>query len=178
MIDLEPLEDRDFELIEEWNRGKPRDFIVQWAGQKYEYPLTAAFLREHHRGHNLQGADTFIYRIVLGGAMIGTVQLFKFDPEQKSAVVGRFLIGDERNRSKGYGKQALREIVKLGFEEFGLNTVILSVFDFNRGAIRCYEKAGFQTFEHDPEAYISESGPWGLNRMRITSYDWKAMEGC
>lgn len=25
---------------------------------------------------------------------------------------------------------------------------------------------------------ISETGPWGLMRMKITNYDWKAAEGC
>ena len=105
--------------------------------------------------------------------MIGTVQLLKIDREAGSAVAGRFLIGREEDRGKGYGLQALREIVRIGFEEFGLKAVFLSVFDFNKGAIRCYEKAGFETVEFKPGAYASSSGPWGLYRMRITPDKWK-----
>lgn len=178
MVSLEPLDDNDFEAVEQWNRGQPRDFITQWAGPQYEYPLTAAYLSAHHAGHNEPGADTFIYRIMLGDEMIGTVQLLRINRDERTAIVGRFLIGEEKHRGKGYGRQALREIVKLGFEEFGLNAVMLSVFDFNKGAIRCYESVGFRAFEFEPEAYQSETGPWELIRMKITSYDWKAAEGC
>jgi RimJ/RimL family protein N-acetyltransferase len=180
MIRIEPLEDKDFETVARWNQDKPQDFIVQWAGPKfYEYPLTAAFLQSHHAGHSRPGADTYIYRVMLGGEMIGTVQFLRFNPEEKSAVVGRFLIGDESARGKGYGRQALSEMVKLGFEEFGLNTIKLSVFDFNTGAKRCYESVGFETFEYEPNVYVGSDGkPWGLYRMKITSYQWKAAEGC
>lgn len=178
MIHLEPLEDQDFEAIARWNEGKPKDFIVQWAGPQYEHPLTAGFLKSCHAGHNGPGASEHIYRVMLGDEMIGTVMLLKFDPADNSAFVGRFLIGSPAHRGRGYGEQALREIVKLGFEDFKLAAVKLGVFDFNLGAIRCYEKVGFETYEFLPDAWQSESGPWGLYRMKITSYQWKAAEGC
>lgn len=179
MIELEPLQDSDFDAVEQWNRGKSRDFLVQWSGPLYEYPLTAAYLREHHAGHSTPGADTFIYRIMLDGAMIGMVQLLRIDRATRSAVVGRFLIGEESARNRGYGEQALREAVRIGFEEFGLNTLFLTVFDFNKNAIRCYEKVGFEAVDFEPEFYAADSGPpWGKVRMKITSYQWKAAEGC
>lgn len=174
MIRLEPLEDGDFETIARWNADKPRDFLAQWAGPQYEYPLTAAYLVREHAGHNAPGADTFIYRVMLGQDMIGAVQLLRIDRQAGAAVVGRFLIGGEGDRSRGYGRQALREIVTLAFDAFGLKTVSLAVFDFNRGAIRCYESVGFETYEFAPDAYQSATGPWGLYRMKLTPERLKA----
>lgn len=178
MVYLEPLEDRDFETIARWNAGKPRDFLVQWAGSQYEWPLTADYLIQLHAGHNTSGAAEHIYRVSLDGVMIGTVMLMKFDPADNSAFVGRFLIGSEEHRGKGYGRQALMEVAKTGFEQFGLAAVKLGVFHFNLGAIKCYESVGFETYETQQDAWQGEDGPWALHRMKLTSYQWKAAEGC
>ena len=178
MIHLEPLEDRDFAAVERWNEGKPRDFLVQWAGSQYEWPLTAEYLARLHAGHNGPDAEEHIYRVMLDGEMIGTIMLFKFDRADNSAVVGRFLIGDERLRGRGHGRQTLMEAVKIGFEQFGLSAVKLGVFGFNRGAIKCYESVGFETYETQPDAWQGQDGPWALHRMKLTSYQWKAAEGC
>lgn len=110
--------------------------------------------------------------------MIGTIMLLKFDPADNSAFVGRFLIGDEKNRGRGYGRQALTEVARIGFEQFRLAAIKLGVFVFNTGAIRCYESLGFETYETQPDVWQGEDGPWALHRMKLTSYQWKAAEGC
>ncbi|MFA6730463.1 MAG: hypothetical protein WCR95_05665 [Eubacteriales bacterium] len=35
-----PLENIDAELIVQWNNKKTADFLNQWAGRGYEYPIT------------------------------------------------------------------------------------------------------------------------------------------
>ena len=45
--------------------------------------------------------------------------------------------------SMGYGTEAMKLLVKYGFEVLGVNVISLEVFDFNKRAIRSYEKAGF-----------------------------------
>ena len=39
---------------------------------------------------------------------------------------------------------ALNEFVNKVFNDFNINTLGLNVFDYNKSAIRCYEKAGFK----------------------------------
>ncbi len=53
------------------------------------------------------------------------------------------MIGDKNYWSKGYGTDAVRALVNLGFGQFNLERIYLHVFDFNARAIRCYEKVGF-----------------------------------
>lgn len=168
MMRLEPLEDGDFAVIAAWNEGKPRDFVVQWAGPGFPFPVTEERLKAEFSERNTPEAGLYYYKILLDGRMIGTIQFFKFDRAAGTAVVGRFLIGEEGDRGRGYGGQALRQAVRLGFDKFGLKAVILGVFDFNKNAIRCYEKVGFAAYEFSADAYQSANGPWGLYRMKIT----------
>lgn len=59
------------------------------------------------------------------------------------ASVGIF-IGEEENRGKGYGSEALHLLVSFAFDYLNLNNIMLCVFDFNERAIACYEKVGFR----------------------------------
>lgn len=53
-------------------------------------------------------------------------------------------IGHPDYRSKGYGTEAMNLFLNFLFNEVGLRIVKLNVFSFNKRAIRCYEKCGFQ----------------------------------
>ena len=54
------------------------------------------------------------------------------------------LIGDPACHGKGYGTDAVKTLCRFGFEEMNLHKIKALVFDFNRAAVRCYEKSGFQ----------------------------------
>lgn len=60
---LEALSEQDFTTIIEWINQKDEDFIVQWAGLTYSYPLTIEQLKAHYsKGINTIESDVFIYR--------------------------------------------------------------------------------------------------------------------
>ncbi|WP_286907631.1 hypothetical protein [Clostridium sp. UBA1652] len=40
MIRIELIEEEDFNKVIEWNLDKTSDFLLQWAGESYKYPLT------------------------------------------------------------------------------------------------------------------------------------------
>ena len=54
------------------------------------------------------------------------------------------MIGDPAYHGKGYGTDAIRTLCKFGFEELNLHKLKAVVFAFNEGALRCYEKCGFE----------------------------------
>jgi RimJ/RimL family protein N-acetyltransferase len=62
-------------------------------------------------------------------------------------------IGDEKNRSKGYGTEAIRLGIKYGFEVLNLNNIELKVYDFNERALNTYKKAGFKEYGRRRQAY-------------------------
>jgi RimJ/RimL family protein N-acetyltransferase len=51
--------------------------------------------------------------------------------------------GDESNRGKGYGYEAMQLLLQFVFHELNLYRVQLTVFEYNTRAIRLYEKLGF-----------------------------------
>lgn len=53
-------------------------------------------------------------------------------------------IGDENYLGKGYGKEAISELLNYGFNTLNLYRIQLNVISFNTPAIKLYEKVGFQ----------------------------------
>ncbi len=53
-------------------------------------------------------------------------------------------IGDENYLGKGYGKEAIAELLNYGFNTLNLYRIQLNVISFNTPAIKLYEKVGFQ----------------------------------
>ena len=61
---------------------------------------------------------------------------------ERKAELG-IMIGEKEFWGKGYGSDALREVLRISFEKMNLNRVYLRVFENNSRAIRAYEKCGF-----------------------------------
>jgi RimJ/RimL family protein N-acetyltransferase len=140
MIRIEPLEKKDTRRIVAWNKAKDADFLTQWAGRGYCYPLTVEQITE--RLDSNRGTDYKIFGIRMDASLIGTIELMKIDFIIKRAAIGHFLI-DPMQTGKGFGTKALQLFVKKVFTEMPIDTLELTVFDFNNAAIRCYQKAGF-----------------------------------
>lgn len=179
MITLELLSEADFPQIVDWVNQHPKDFIVQWAGTTYTYPLTVEQMKAHYsKGFNSIDSDVFIYKIMNDDRFIGSFQLCKFDWESREAIVGRFLIGEEINRGRGVGKKALNELVKIGFHHFGLATLKLNVYEFNIQAIKCYESIGFRKSLYREKMYQDIKGVWWNNfEMTLRKEDWLKVVG-
>lgn len=76
------------------------------------------------------------------GRYIGQIRLTISSAEDRRA---RLALGiyDRRFWSHGYGTEAMRLILRYGFEQMGLHRIDLRVLEYNQRAIRAYEKCGF-----------------------------------
>lgn len=72
---------------------------------------------------------------------VGTSSLFSINYRMGTA---RFGIGLGERRGEGLGTEATRLTARWAFEILGLHHVSLEAADWNVGAIRAYEKAGFK----------------------------------
>lgn len=148
MIEIVALTKEDAKNIVKWNRGTDADFLQQWSGRGYHYPITEQAIKERIE----QSVDSSykVFKIIKEHEVIGTIELMNTDYINQRATVGRFLLAPEY-RGKGYGTEILKQFVKDIFEQTQLQLLDLYVFKFNKGAIRCYEKVGFhmnQEIEH------------------------------
>ena len=74
---------------------------------------------------------------------IGNIGLEDLNWKDRCATLGIF-IGESDLWGQGYGTDAVRTLLRLAFHEMGLHRISLQVFDFNRRALRCYQKCGFR----------------------------------
>lgn len=78
-----------------------------------------------------------------GWILIGNIGLHQLDLKNRSADLG-IVIGEKEFWGKGYGREAIRILLRYAFLELGLNRVELETFAFNERAIRCYAALGFK----------------------------------
>ena len=90
--------------------------------------------------------------------LIGNCGFVDINHLHQKGEVGLF-IGEEENRSKGYGTEALSLLVEYGFNYLNLKNIMLKVFSFNKRAINSYEKIGFKVFGKRTEVYYL-NGKW------------------
>lgn len=74
------------------------------------------------------------------GAHIGHCEVYVLE---ESARPGRIFAGDPHQRGKGTGLHIVNELIKFIFQNIDREKIALNAFNWNTGAIRCYEKAGF-----------------------------------
>src|SRR6266571_2442749 len=65
------------------------------------------------------------------------------DRVHRKAEVG-IVIGQPSFWSRGYGTEAMRVVLRYGFDALGLNKISLDVLEYNTRALRTYERLGFQ----------------------------------
>lgn len=96
----------------------------------------------------------FNFAIVLKDSdkLIGSCGIDSVDGINQTATVGIFL-GEEFERNKGYGAEALKLLLDFGFNMLNLNNISLGVFSFNERAINCYKKIGFKEYGRRSECY-------------------------
>ncbi len=92
------------------------------------------------------------------GEHIGNIYLGDIDWLSRRAFLG-ILIGSSEHRGKGYGYQAMRQVLAHAFGDLNLNRVFLEVLPENAPAIRIYEKCGF-TVEGRLRQHVFKNGAY------------------
>ena len=97
-------------------------------------------------------SDMQRYAILLldGDELIGSISIHNIDHLNRNAFIGIF-IGEEEQRSKGYGTEAIRLLLEYGFKTLNLHNIMLTVHADNYAGIACYKKVGFREVGRLPE---------------------------
>jgi RimJ/RimL family protein N-acetyltransferase len=136
---LAPLRDGDIEQLFEWIND--RELVL----------FSAAYGPVHESNHRdwfdaiRRREDVAIFGIHTrdDNRLIGTCQLVAIHPVHRTAEL-QIRIGAEADRGSGVGTEAVRLLLRHGFEDLGLRRVQLLVFADNERAVRAYRAAGFE----------------------------------
>ena len=104
------------------------------------------------------------------GRAIGTCSLRGIDQAEGTASLG-MMIGEKTLWGRGYGTGAAKALLKHAFTELELREVRLSCHPDNYGALRCYQKAGFEREPPRPGTGVPARREV---RMAITRERWEA----
>ena len=83
----------------------------------------------------------------------------------------RTLIGDARDRGRGFGRESSELVLRFGFEELGLREIRLNVYGYNAAGLRLYERLGFREVERHPMKIERDGRRWDVIRMTRTRPD-------
>ena len=99
--------------------------------------------------------NKYIFSIVKleDNQLIGNCSFLDIDFTNRTGTLG-IMIGEEENRGKGYGKEAIRLLLDYGFNYLNINNINLEVASFNEKAINCYKKVGFKEIGKRRESYF------------------------
>jgi len=139
MITLEKFTESDFDRLINWIKSE--DDLILFAGPNFKFPLTKQQLSEYINSDNRK-----VFKVVekISKEVIGHCELNDINQNTKNARVCRMLIGDVSKRNKGYGMNAVKELIRIAFSELSLNNITLKVYEKNASAIMCYKKCGFE----------------------------------
>lgn len=103
-------------------------------GSQISYPLSCDKIKELENVFSIFHQEKFI----------GMIQEVRIDKD--NIHIGRFIL-DPRERGLGFGTEVLKGFIDSVFEDSSIKSISLTVFDFNQGAKKLYEKLGFEIEE-------------------------------
>jgi diamine N-acetyltransferase len=111
-------------------------------------------------------AVTFAIHDAADGELVGICGLQNIDHNFSRAEFGIFV---GRRRGTGIGSDATRLALDWSFTILGLHNVMLESYEFNAGAVRAYERAGFQVIGRRRDAVRALGRRWDTILMDATA---------
>ena len=169
LINLRAREISDAERNARWLNDPE---VARPLGERYlrSVVATEASLREQGTRAGPDG-DVWLAIETKAGQHIGNMRLFGVAPEDRSARVAIY-VGDAEYRSKGYGTDAMRALLRFAFEEMNLNRVELGVWDYNERAIASYRNCGFVEEARRRQAHFERGSYHDAVTMAALRDDW------
>ncbi|RIK31444.1 MAG: N-acetyltransferase [Anaerolineae bacterium] len=130
-------------------KNSDSNVLWSWINNRDQVLFNAPYKPVHESQHQawfesiLKRDDVVIFgiRLIKTNELIGACQLHHIDPLSRSAEL-QVRLGAVGERNKGYGTEAVRQLLRFGFNDLNLHRVYLHVFSANAPAIRVYEKLG------------------------------------
>ena len=134
LIKLEPFKRSDFKQLINWIDSEGFNTMVR----KCIY----ISLHEQQLEKYIESENTLAFKVIDEETkeVVGHISLGQIDNINKSARIGKVLVGDTRMRGRSIGKHMMKAVLHIAFDELKLHRVTLGVYNFNTSAISCYEK--------------------------------------
>jgi RimJ/RimL family protein N-acetyltransferase len=173
MITLAYFTQDDFAPLMEWIHDD--EILMNWSGALFSFPLTQESMQWYIEDVNdLAKSDAFVYKAIdtETGVTVGHISLGGISKKNKAGRISRVLVAPE-HQGKGYCRQMVSALLKIGFEDLKLHRICLGVYDFNKAAISCYQKAGMVIEGTNRDCLLFKGNWWSLIEMSMLEDEWK-----
>ena len=146
--------------------------LRMWSGNQFQFPLNKYQLKRHMKlTRAVYPRFEFFTALDKEKQPVGYGEISRISRD-RSAFLSRILI-QKNLRGRGLGSALVSRLIEIGFGQLGLHRLELNVFDFNRQAIHCYEKAGFIREGLLRDVCWTGKEFWSEYRMSILESEWR-----
>ena len=161
MTKLQPFRVNDWKYLRKWIANEAE--LIQFAGPIFSFPIDRNQVESY-----LSDPNRTVFKIENGSKQaIGMAEIS--DEGENVAKLARIIIGEESMRGKGIGTELMNQLADYGFNQLKKKKLILNVYSWNLGAIKCYEKVGFRRTDKSPTFITVGSEKWEAIAMEKVS---------
>ena len=176
LVCLAPLEpDHDAEVESRWTHDAE---YLRLLAPDPARPLSAGHVKKRHEMAEKEedkafGHYHFAIRARADDRLLGFVKLEYIEWTHGAGMV-RMGIGDPHERGRGFGSEALGLILRYVFDELNLHRLTAITSEYNPGAVRFFERAGFTVEVRQRQALRRDGRRWDALILGLLRPEWEA----
>ena len=169
-----PLDaERDAETVSKWTRDLE---YLRLFGEGIARPQSPFQARKQYEEWDKEAekhtAFNFAVRLRDEDRLIGLARLYRVEWPHATGWL-QIGIGDRNDRGRGYGREALRMLLRYAFDELNLYRLAASTAEYNVGALRFLERAGFVAEVRRRQAVERDNRRWDVVMLGLLRDEWK-----
>ena len=172
LIRLAPFDpEKDAEVESRWTHDAEYLRLLEDAPAR---PLSPGQVKKKHEGQDKDEQRSFHFSVRrrADDRLVGFVRLQWIEWSHGASTL-RLGIGAPEDRGKGYGREALRLILRYAFEELNLHRVGTYTFEYNPRAAEFLQKAGFQIEVRRRQAVNRDGRRWDTLILGLLRPEWE-----
>jgi len=168
-----PDADRDVELVSKWTHDPE---YLRLLSTDIAKPLSPGQIKKQYeeldKDAEKHNAFNFAVRLKEDDRLIGFARLYRVEWTHGTGSV-QIGLGDRNDRGKGYGTEVLHMLLRYAFDELNLYRLTAVTVEYNTGAIRFFERAGFSVEVRRRQAVQRDGLRWDVLMLGLLRDEWK-----
>lgn len=163
------MSDAEVARVYRWSRDPE---LLRWSGGS-PIELSLPEFHEHLRGERLYGPGNRRAFLIFDREtmqLIGRLGIFAIDWDRRDGELG-IVLGERAYWGHGYGRDAVRAILRHIFSSSSLRSIYLYTFSENLRAQRAFSAVGFRVVEH-VRRFMPDTGEFEGVKMQITRQEF------
>jgi RimJ/RimL family protein N-acetyltransferase len=128
--------------------------------------------RKYEKAHEEKNQFHFGLRALEDDRLVGVARL-RWIEWSNGAGHMELGIGAPADRGKGFGSDGLRLLLRYAFDELNLHLLTATVFEYNPGALRFLERAGFAVAVRRRQAIHRDGRRWDSLLLALARDEWE-----